>query len=491
VLTGIGGFFVNLTVFALFAAATFAGGGTGAHAMPGPASTPSVHAYVLSVVKEAAPDAGSTLSPSGTTGFLTQAGPNTWQTTVLVGDSAAGCTESAAYWLQVTIPGAAPNNPVQGVPSPKPLTQNKPLPPNPTAGSSCEITVKFGGLSRVPVAAVLDIDQGGTTTAITLTVSRDVTLLYYLGIPAITGGVLAILMLLIALWRVRLYDFAGRPVSRRHLAYWTRPLSASGAWTLNDSWATNITGLMVVVATILGVTTATTALFPGVSVDRFVIVNILAGAIVAVSPLVFGVLYAWQTGRSPSVLADAALALPLESTARLATKTATMLPRHTAYELASGERGLLGAVTPAFLDAGATATVRGPAGRVTLLPAGAAVGLPAATPAVLRARTRVRPRGWRALRSLSGKNQDTGTTLTLPAGTAARLLDATAVNLPGDESAALTGASAAVLKTRTRVTLPGGAAGRVLAKTTTVVLPAGTAIAAPARAQVAIDAAGR
>ena len=248
---------MNLGGFALLLTAVFASGsGVHAPAVPG--------AHTLAA-RSAASHSQSSADPAPPvaqwhTGTLTQAGPGTWQVTVLMDDSGAKCAgamASVAYRLKFTIPGGAATTPLSGTATPVPLQ-----PPPPT-GSSCEITIKFTNLNQVPITATLDLDQGGASSAITLTVSRTVTLYYYLGIPAVVGGIMVIIMLLAVLRYVRLYTADGRRVRWREHAYWVRPLSAAGAWTINDSWATNITTVITLLATILGTTTASSALFPG------------------------------------------------------------------------------------------------------------------------------------------------------------------------------------------------------------------------------------
>ena len=100
------------------------------------------------------------------------------------------------------------------------------------------------------------------------------------------------------------------PIRRSGADFWEHPVVGSGAWALNDSWATNITTGLVVVGTVLTTTTAANSLFPGIALDRFAIVNIVVGGIVVAAPLVFGILYARWTGKNPGVPADATLGLP-------------------------------------------------------------------------------------------------------------------------------------------------------------------------------------
>jgi hypothetical protein len=145
----------------------------------------------------------------------------------------------------------------------------------------------------------------------TTTASPNVNLTDYLGIPAITGAGVTILSLVLSVVLVWQYD------RKRHKCYqgicdWLqRPILGSGAWTANDSWVTNISTGLVVVATILGATTATNTLFPGVALDRFAIVNIAAGFFVAAAPVVFGIWYSQFTAHNPGLTADAIVGLPL------------------------------------------------------------------------------------------------------------------------------------------------------------------------------------
>jgi hypothetical protein len=67
-------------------------------------------------------------------------------------------------------------------------------------------------------------------------------------------------------------------------------VSATAAWTLNDSWATNVTLVAAAIGSIYGITTAANPIFPGVALNRFAIVVAFAGVIVASAPLVFGIM---------------------------------------------------------------------------------------------------------------------------------------------------------------------------------------------------------
>ena len=147
----------------------------------------------------------------------------------------------------------------------------------------------------------------------TITAPPDVTLFDYLGIPAITGASIALLSFLLSVWLIRRSGGdteTGQDASG--LRDWLRrPILGAGAWTANDSWATNISTGLVVVATVLGATSATTTLFPqSLELDKFSLVNIAAGFLVAAAPVVFGILYARFTTHNPGLIADAIVKVP-------------------------------------------------------------------------------------------------------------------------------------------------------------------------------------
>ncbi len=255
----------------------------------------------LSTSPSPSPSSTSSLSPpTGAGAVLRQVGSQGWTTTVLLNDNKSACMGKPFYWLFTTSPDR--------IIGPAPATVT-PI-ANPGTGSSCEVTVGFTGLRQVPETAALVINQPGGSSAIPLSVSRDVTLYYYLVIPVAVGVLMALVGFLISKYRVQLYDKAGRLLPRSGTDFWEHPIAGSGAWALNDSWATNITTGLVVVGTILTTTTAANSLFPGVALDRFAIVNVVVGGIVVAAPIVFGILYARWTGKHPGVPADATLRLP-------------------------------------------------------------------------------------------------------------------------------------------------------------------------------------
>jgi hypothetical protein len=268
---------------------------------------------VIGSQASAAPGSAGVTGVGATSAVLREAG-STWVTTVLVTGTASGCAQAKAadYWLATT-PYGAP-----GVPGPT-GTVTGTVPGG--SADACEVTVTFSGLAQVPTTAALVVDQGGASTSVALTVSRDVTLTSYLGVPAVAGGI-AVLLYLLSLFFVITYDWQDgehRPLAADWLAHprkpfdpawWEHSVPGSGAWTAGDSWATNISTGLVVVSTFLAATTASSSLFPGVALDRFAIVNIVAGVFALAAPVVFGILYAYLTGRDPGPSADSVVRVP-------------------------------------------------------------------------------------------------------------------------------------------------------------------------------------
>jgi Na+-transporting methylmalonyl-CoA/oxaloacetate decarboxylase gamma subunit len=270
------------------------------HAIPHNAAQPSA-------TPSTSPTAAATplgLPPATPAPVLRQVGSWRWQVTVLLTDTGPACRGAAAYWLETTPPTLATARPAPPRRTGK-ASSGRPA----STGSSCQVTVTFTGLKHQPATAALVIDQAGSISAIPLTVSRDVPLAWYLGIPAVVGGGMALAFLLLSLLWVTVYT-AGRRVSPFSGEYWKRPVLAAGAWTAGDSWATNITAVLALIGTVLATATATSSLFPGVALDRFALVNIAAGGIIVATPIVFGILYALFAGASPDLAADATIWLP-------------------------------------------------------------------------------------------------------------------------------------------------------------------------------------
>jgi hypothetical protein len=246
--------------------------------------------------------------PGGTpTPVLRQTGSGQWQTTVVVNDIDPGCSKAAGtrYLLATT----SPDDVILETGTPKPYRETNPGAGNSANGSSCVLQITFPGPRQVPQTAALVIDQPGASSTITLTVSRNVTLIPYLVIPLVVGLLIAVAYLILAL-RIKTYDEDGREQIWRDADWREHPILGSGAWTIQDSWATNISTALVVVSSVLSTTAAASSLFPGVALDRFALVNIAAGVIVAAAPVIFGISYAKFTADNPGLTADAIVKLP-------------------------------------------------------------------------------------------------------------------------------------------------------------------------------------
>jgi hypothetical protein len=274
------------------------------------ASVPAAAAHQSTAILAAVTSPPISLPAGAPVPVLQQTG-STWETTVLLSSLRPACGQLSGvkYWLATTTPDTVTQGHATAPTSRTYTTHTAPY------GSTCQVQVTFKGLTQVPATATLVIDQAGASSTVALTVSRNVTLNDYLAIPAITGGSVTILSLLLSVVLVWIYD---RKRKRPRFGSWgwlTRPILGSGAWTANDSWVTNISTGLVVVGAVLAATTAANSLFPGVALDRFAIVNIVAGFFVTAAPVVFGILYSWLTAFRPGLVADATIQLPGLSTA--------------------------------------------------------------------------------------------------------------------------------------------------------------------------------
>ncbi len=307
----------------------------------------------------------------------------------------------------------------------------------------------FTGLQGIPTTAALVLDQSGTLSVISLTVSRNVGLSLYLWIPIITGLALAFVTFFWALLRVRAC-FGPRADGRTRGLFdpdmlHRYPIVASGAWTLGDSWATNISTGVVVVGSVLGVTAATSTLFPGVALDRFAIVNIAAAGIVSFAPFIFGILYAGYTRKNPGPSADARVLLPMAT--RLAAATAATVPEGTTVRRHRVRTARLGQDERINLASNT----------LIAMPRGGPVSLASKTAATLLAGATV------TLRSPDGTLLPDPTQVQLPEGAEeVRLPENAALALTGLEAGMMllpTGAAKCKLPLNTAVTLPDGQAG--------------------------------
>jgi hypothetical protein len=251
------------------------------------------------------PASGSSASP-----VLAQTPGNQWQVTVQVfntgGTCPAGVRHDGDYLLETTLPAR--------VLAASQATEVAAPPAIATGVTSCEVQLTFPGPQRVPATATLVIDGAST---LSLTISRDLPVWGYLATPLEFGGALAAGLLILAMF-IRLYRPDGkkkqpfwRPRRKGRSIFgdfWKHQLTAASAWSLNDSWATNIAASAAVLTTILGLTTTDT-LFRGLLLDRFSILMAVAGAIAAAAPLLFGLLYAFWITRNPG-LTDNAVVMP-------------------------------------------------------------------------------------------------------------------------------------------------------------------------------------
>ncbi len=250
------------------------------------------------------------------------AGSGGWRTTVVMSGASATAPCPGG-------PAALPSFTLATV-SPAATENATAVTPVTSAGTNiCEVTVTFAPLSQVPASATLAYLG---TPPITLTVSRRVTAFDYVWRPVLFGVAVALLLALGCLLFVPVYGEKGKKEEIR--ARWGAAVRASGAWTIGDSWATNIAALVAIVATVLGVSSAASELFPGADIGKFVVVLDIFGAIATAVPLLFAVLYTAWTARRPGLTEDASLWL----TATLGRTTTAVLREAAAVQAGRGVR---------------------------------------------------------------------------------------------------------------------------------------------------------
>jgi hypothetical protein len=407
------------------------------------------------------------------TAALNQAA-RSWQVPVLVNTANGQCPMASDFWLETN----SPLSPFQASSAPKGMAST-PAGRLSRAANICSMTVTFTRLGQIPATAALVLDEPGGPASLQLSVSRSVPVFWYLGIPALAGVLMVVLLLALCMARVHVYDKENNQdvkVSPRKRAYWRHRIFASGAWTINDSWATNITAVVAVVGIILTTTSAVNSLFPGVALDRFAIVNACAGAIAAAAPLVFGALYAALTHRDPGITVDATVTLPASFTARLSPQNDN-LPKGIACAASLSKRTRVTPVSVSPEDPG------------KFVPAGASITLNARTDINLDAGTEVALTSGNPIR-LARETQATlsaGTTTTLSADTGVLvgnesrqwnyeipvlLAEATKALLDEDTAVVpsacrwtrIPGGAGATLHAQTKVILPDGATGKLARK---------------------------
>lgn len=118
---------------------------------------------------------------------------------------------------------------------------------------------------------------------------KHVTQWDYLWEPVIAGGATA-LLLIVFIGLIGVPYSAGNCKVRLYRAkFWTEPLHASSAWTFTDSWATNITALGTAIVVILSTGDTLKVIFPGVGLSPFIVMSVMCGGIIAVAPMLFGI----------------------------------------------------------------------------------------------------------------------------------------------------------------------------------------------------------
>lgn len=260
------------------------------------------------------------ISLASTSAVLAPVGADTWRTTVLLDNVGTSCPLNKGSYLLET---SRPDHVFRAAGVAAVVTGNG----SKSQPNTCvAVTVTFSGLTEAPQSAALEYSAGGASpSSVQLTVSRGITLFEYLAVPVITGLAMVAFLMLLILYVVRIYGWDGsriRPFRYRadngsqeskkkfgpNGDFWNRTVSATGAWTVSDSWATNIATVVAVLTAVLTTTAAANSLFPGVALDRFSLVNVAAGAITAAVPLAFGILYARWIDRYRGITADSLIA---------------------------------------------------------------------------------------------------------------------------------------------------------------------------------------
>lgn len=121
---------------------------------------------------------------------------------------------------------------------------------------------------------------------------KHVTQWDYLWEPVIAGGATALILIVFTGLIIGVpYESGGQSRKARlyEREFWTEPLYASSAWTFTDSWATNITALGTAVVVILSTGDTLKVIFPGVGLSPFIVMSVLCGGIIAVAPMMFGI----------------------------------------------------------------------------------------------------------------------------------------------------------------------------------------------------------
>jgi hypothetical protein len=243
-----------------------------------------------------------------TSATLTQVNAGEWTTTVYL-DTAALCAGKNPAGNKFTLVTGKPGS-VTGAAAPQ--YPDGPLSCGRVAATAVtEVKLTFTpspALSAVPQTAALVatppqalLQAGDPPFQVPLTVRRTVSPWQYVGIPAICGGALAVLLVLV-LMLIGMPGEGKAPSSERGqadsgqqanrvrwgLAFWRTPLFAGAAWSFGDSWATSVTPLTALAGGVLAASGAVAGLVPGVDLTRFGLLMALVGGLTTLAPLLFG-----------------------------------------------------------------------------------------------------------------------------------------------------------------------------------------------------------
>jgi hypothetical protein len=237
---------------------------------------------------------------------LSQVNAGEWTTTVYL-DTTALCAGKNPAGNKFTLVTGKPNS-VTGAAAPR--YPDGPLACGTAAASPVTaVVLTFApSLSAVPQTATLTVTPpqalllaGDPPVQVPLTVRRTVSPWQYVGIPAICGGALAVLLVLV-LMLTGMPGEGKAPASERGqadsgqqanrvrwgLAFWQTPLFAGEAWSFGDSWATSVTPLTALAGGVLAASGAVAGLVPGVDLTRFGLLMALVGGLTTLAPLLFG-----------------------------------------------------------------------------------------------------------------------------------------------------------------------------------------------------------
>ncbi len=248
------------------------------------------------------PTPSPSVSAAASNPVLSQETSGEWTTTVVLQASDL-CLSNLAYELVTTPPGTPANGRVVGqVPVQQPGFPASAC-PSATAPEDEQVTLAFA-LPSAPLSATLVIvdakDEAAPTAIAMSAVHRYVSAGQYLGWPALSGVMLA---LLFAVCCAFAWPRGGR-VGNDKLR---RPVYASATWTFKDSWATNISLGATTIAAILTGAGAVSTQLPGVQLDRYAVLMGVCGVFIVAAPFIFGILYVAFSRSRPLVPKNARL----------------------------------------------------------------------------------------------------------------------------------------------------------------------------------------